>query len=280
MKKIVLVFLILLSFGLKAQEIEKTYYEDGTLQSEKTPTGAKVYYKDGKLMSEERLIEDNKSVFKNKTLVKIYWPNGKIMAKLGMIGYDFTNPTKLYYADGKLQIDWIHKKIKNKDDDLFSGTQKVYYKSGKLAEEVEIRNGKLAGKRVSHYPSGKIKTKGIFPEKGYGFYKVFYQNGDLAEKTTFKEGKFISGVRYDLKGREIKITDEELEKLNTLYSLTNIRNKDTGATPTWLLMFFTSDSKAAQKESKKLLDSDFDDGSNIYVLQLITTETIKNIYSK
>ena len=76
-----------------------------------------------------------------------------------------------------------HSKLKN-------DASVEYYKSGKLAKEVLLKNGKPEGIWKEYYESGQFKLEIIFKNgKSEGVSKCYHENGQLEYEGIYKDGK-------------------------------------------------------------------------------------------
>ncbi len=75
---------------------------------------------------------------------------------------------------------------------LNEGTWNFYHRESKQLMTIEnYKNGKLEGIRKVYFPSGKIAEEGIYKDgKREGIYKVYFENGVVSEESNFKNNEY------------------------------------------------------------------------------------------
>ena len=75
---------------------------------------------------------------------------------------------------------------------LNEGTWYFYHRESKQVMTIEnYKNGKLEGIRKVYFPSGKIAEEGIYKDgKREGIYKVYFENGVVSEESNFKNNEY------------------------------------------------------------------------------------------
>jgi antitoxin component YwqK of YwqJK toxin-antitoxin module len=139
-------------------EIQKEYYDNGTLKAEaehvdgKLDGVSKEYYINGKLKTEAYFKND-----KQDGMTKTYFENGNV-------------EREIYFKNG-IQID----------------TAKFYYLNGELKEISILNNGVKEGDYIEYHENGKIKLKGTLSNnKPAGHWTRYNQYGNLIDSTSFE----------------------------------------------------------------------------------------------
>lgn len=153
-------FMALSVFVSCSDNIQKSYWDDGTLKSE-------LRYKDGKL--------DGECVW--------YYSNGQKVLQ-AFYKDDLKEGHALrWYVDGVLQEDCWYKQ------DKLDSVYRSYSKKGKLASEEFYVDGKLNGASRKWYDNGQVFQEGQFVDGMMdGSWFIFYPSGALAGKAEYKMG--------------------------------------------------------------------------------------------
>jgi len=107
--------------------------------------------------------------------------------------------SKEYYETGEL------KRIANFKDDVLGGHYKTFYKSGKLAEDVELKNGvrfdvkglPYNGIEKTYHENGVVWEVWNYKEgRLEGLSKGHYENGNLEFEENYRNGRLQGEVKY------------------------------------------------------------------------------------
>lgn len=137
--------------------IEKTYYENGNIKTEKTFKSKKLnglskfYLEDGKVEKEQ--------MYKNGDLNGVstdYYKNGNLKTKKSYQSGKLNGISSSYLESGKIEKEQTYK------NDIKNGTSKIYYPSGALKSEAIIVNNKLNGISILYDEKGNILRKEKF----------------------------------------------------------------------------------------------------------------------
>ncbi|MCH9611950.1 MAG: hypothetical protein S4CHLAM102_04280 [Chlamydiia bacterium] len=141
--------------------VEVTYYEDGSLQSEKSYQNgvlhgrSKWYGRDQTLVSETLFQEG-----KREGATLRYYPNGDQYARL-------------YFSKDRLH-----------------GEQKYYFMNGTLRSSTLYYQGELEGMQKLYWPSGQLKRTTFYHlGKREGKQEIFFESGQRKEVAFYREGK-------------------------------------------------------------------------------------------
>ena len=242
------------------------YYENGKKKEEGTygPDGYKTgsyakYYDNGTVME---LRNDTtgvtaswfsggqkKSERSDRTGVSITWyENGQKAEE-----HDNTGSYTKWYEDGKTMelrrdsagaIQRIESYEQGGNSYIVTLTSPGHYltttfnNSGQKIEEAESApSGKTPpmyydGKFTSYYPGGKVKTTGLYYNKGLkeGTWSTFGEGGELLSKERYKLGqnlgRDISEIRELLEQKKRKLSEDELNKINWQLSHDNMSDEE------------------------------------------------------
>jgi uncharacterized protein len=115
------------------------------------------------------------------------------------------------------------------------GLQKVYYKNGKVFQELNYKNGLLQGPQTTYHKDGSIWDKqtyrsGLLMEGNYlknGWLRRHYKNGQLAMEAEYKDGRPIGEIKSYYENGKIKtiekIMDYEHSSLTTYNELGQVK---------------------------------------------------------
>ena len=121
------------------EEIRKTYYENGNIETERTFVDgvehgpAKGWFESGKL--EFEAFKENGLV---QGLVKNYYENGNLRIETNYIDQVKEGEEKLYYDTGQLA------RLNNYQNNQLNGLVEFYSKEGDLTDKVKYINGKIS----------------------------------------------------------------------------------------------------------------------------------------
>ena len=213
-----------------------TYYEDGSVQSQKYYVENKVHWTERIFNRKGQLIEvigyskgikNGQNIFfdENSNKVgeinyrfnnpdgsaKFYYPNGKLKAEINYYRGHKTGISRIYYKNG------ILKSEENLRNDIRNGVTKTFYENGNIKEEWNFKNGKPDGSSKTYYKNGVIS--GIINYKNgteEGISTYYYQNGNLKQEIFYTKGT-ISGTTKIYKedgtfDHEINYSDSNSDK--------------------------------------------------------------------
>jgi protein TonB len=90
--------------------------------------------------------------------------------------------------------------------------EQIYFKKGKLKQELIVTKGKrqiMSSK--SWHPEGQLHIEAAFKEgKKDGYFRSYYKTGQLKRNDEYKKGKLIKGVCYDDNGVEVPYYEFEV----------------------------------------------------------------------
>jgi antitoxin component YwqK of YwqJK toxin-antitoxin module len=170
MKKLLFILLLYVSFvGCGQNEIQKEYYEDGTLKGE-------ISYKDGE----------------KNGMTKWYHQNGQLSSEVNLTDGIPNGILKQFHENGQLGLEG--KLIDNKKEGLW----RWYYKNGKLKEETNYSQGVKNGSSIKYDVDGS-GGKGNFKNgKQDGLWKyclVIDEKGEHWMEINYKDGEQIGSTR-------------------------------------------------------------------------------------
>lgn len=209
---LLLTFILTLFYSSHSQEIERTYYQNGQIETEVRmeagkPNGEfKSYYMDGKLYSRGhykngKLDGEWRSYYQNGQLGQVsYFSNdtsigehrkyneeGNLIEKLIVDTINWTALIKTYYYDDKL-----HTIGEIGGDGKQIGKWKEFYNndSSTVAHICTFVNGKKTGEFNSFYENGQLNHIGQYVDDlNEGEWKSYYEDGKLQEIRRFDNGK-------------------------------------------------------------------------------------------
>ncbi|QNP52079.1 hypothetical protein H9L05_19665 [Hymenobacter qilianensis] len=78
-----------------------------------------------------------------------------------------------------------------------AGTWRTFYPDGKQVQTQETYvNGRLAGEKLTYYPTGAMKTKLLYENgRPTGLGQEFYASGKLKSETTYVKGLKVGAYR-------------------------------------------------------------------------------------
>ena len=185
-----------------------TYYENGTIQSQR-------YYVDGKVHWEEKIFGPEGQLLEIVTYLKggktglntifnqnggkiseitykdnqpegisrFYYDNGQLKAEISYRKARKNGVSKIYYQNGILKV------VETMIDDLREGITKTFYENGGTKEEWFFKEGGLDGSSKFFYKGGQLfGTKNYEHGKEEGLAQFYYKNGSLKEEITYHEG--------------------------------------------------------------------------------------------
>jgi len=147
----------------------------------------------GKQEVHESSLEMRDSLIYKKGEMKPFTGHEKALIQDKVIEYDVVNGIKqgdfkLYFPNGKLQIEGIVDKNKN------VGEWKYYYESGELESKGLFENDKPKGEWTWYYPSGKIKERGnYFEGNRIGTWQQFDETGIITDVQEFSLQDSVTG---------------------------------------------------------------------------------------
>jgi antitoxin component YwqK of YwqJK toxin-antitoxin module len=191
-------------FWRKTDSLGAKVYE-GTFKDDRPQGTFTYYYVDGKVKTISRFSEDGR-----KTRSVSYFKNGRMMARGNYINmkkdsiwlFYSENDTCLVsrepYSDGQLQ-----------------GIATTYYPDGKIAEQIEYRNGIKDGLWEQFFTTGKLKLKGAYSNgENIGPFIVYFPGGQIMMTGTYAEGHQDGEWRYyEESGKMVRQETYQLGKL-------------------------------------------------------------------
>ncbi len=193
---------------IKKSGLAISYYEDGSVQSQKYYVNNKIHWKEKIFNKNGQLIEiisyskgtrdgeniafDEKgrkiSILNYKYNIpdgpaRFYYENGQLKAEMNFEKGEKTGESKIYFKNGILKI---QEKLTHNVRD---GITKTYYESGGIKEEWAFKNGFLDGRSRFFFKDGTI-----FGEKSYekgleeGYTTLYYHTGKIKEEINYSRG--------------------------------------------------------------------------------------------
>ena len=215
--------------------IERTYYENGVLESE-------VFINNG-VMEGQYKSYYNEDIIKPKLFCNYvngvkhgeeieYYDNNQIAHTCNYVNGDLHGILKRYYSNGNLEceenyeynyregascyynknslldevinyindsMDGYYYKYNNDNEMVILETKCEYYKDEYMGES-------LVGDYINYYPNGQIKDICIYEDgRKNGEYKEFYDNGKLKAEGNYEHGNLVGyELRYDIDGNFIE----------------------------------------------------------------------------
>ena len=218
---------LLLFINISFAQVEKTYHENGKLESEgkydanKKRTGEwKDYYSNGQL---KQVASYKNGDFEGETVS--YHENGKLEGSGRMKDGWFDGEWKSYYDNGQLES------IKKYENTKLVGESKYYHRNGQLEASSKYINGKIEGDSKSYFKNGQLEKFHKFSngdpigewfdyyENGQlkrigkhnngnsnGEWKYYFENGKIQKIEIYEEGKFMNLTAYNNdKGEKLQI---------------------------------------------------------------------------
>jgi len=189
---------------LYAEDVHKTYYANGIIQSEAiiiSPKEAitRTYYENGNLQSENHMWHDEDMFVDSISLIdinklkkvelKVFYEDGRLTAKTVM-------------ANGSIQLELI---IVNPKETI----SRIYYENGQLRSETHMWYDEDMFDRYDEDIMSLLDIKNIKKAE----VKMFYENGQLTAKTVMAKGKVLSADYYDEEGNVLLKLDDEMKAL-------------------------------------------------------------------
>jgi len=203
--------------------LQKTFYPDGTLQSEETDSAAvkhglqKFYSEEGNLMKVIPFVSGvehgvSKEYNSEGTLITITTFRNGYFQKEEKINRVDRNGLKqgiyrTYYDSDVPKSEGMYK------DDKKDGIFKEYSPDGRIVSKEEYRNGELILEQKKeddkfevkrqYYNTGATKIVGTY-KKGVpeGTFRQYDENGNLEGAKIYKAGRVLREGKYDGQGRE------------------------------------------------------------------------------
>ena len=194
----------------------KTFYEDGSLQSEGNYKHGlkhgyfKEYDIEGNLLTAAKYLNDEKQVnvaeLKKLEVQTEYYPSGKVKVRAT---YKDDKPEGIwreYNEEGEIEKSYIYKNgvvigegiVTEKGEK--NGFWKEFYENGELRAEGEYNSDVKTGEWKYYHQNGKLEQIGSFTEDGAleGQWKWYYDSGITWREENYYEGK-LDGmyVEYD-----------------------------------------------------------------------------------
>lgn len=96
-----------------------------------------------------------------------------------------------YYSDG-----YKRSEASYNEDDNMEGTERYYFRSGKISQENTYVNGTLEGLSTGYHENGKKQVEIAYQDgERHGYKKYWYDHGQLEEEGWFQEGN-MQGTWY------------------------------------------------------------------------------------
>lgn len=153
-------FIVLSVIVACSDDVQKAYWDDGTLKSE-------LRYKDGKLNGD----------------CVWYYSNGKKALQAYYKDDLKEGHLMRWYVDGVLEEDCWYK------NDQLDSVYRSYSKQGKLVSEAYYDEGRQNGASRKWYDNGQVFQEGQFVDGMMdGSWFIFYPSGALASKAAYKMG--------------------------------------------------------------------------------------------
>jgi antitoxin component YwqK of YwqJK toxin-antitoxin module len=153
----------------------KLWYEDGTLQAEKSDSAGmqKIvrYHSNGQKKAEQFFVKGTI----NQGASKTWYDNGQIETEMVFEKGKLQGPFKSWHRDGKVSIEGIY------EAGDMNGEWKMYFENGNLTS-------------VENYEKGKR----------IGTWKYYYETGKQRSELIYKDYLVVSKTEWDEKG---KVTD-------------------------------------------------------------------------
>lgn len=114
------------------------------------------------------------------------------------------------------------------------GLQKMYYRDGKLAEEITYKNGKIDGLVKIFYSDGTLWEEQVYKEgllldennkPKNGVYKRFYKNGKLAKQVEYNQGLPYGESKSFYENGNIKVLEIFISQDNRIFKTYNEQGK-------------------------------------------------------
>lgn len=197
---ITLLCIIMLSPGLKSQDIRDTIFYD-KLYNE--ATRGNHYYMQVKTMTDDGFI------------LRTYYANSQLKTEETYKGKDtplIEGPTITYSEDGKI------KQINNFSKGAYEGEQKRYYDSGALYYVENYMDQKQHGERIVYYEDGSLKRKESFENDKLVYGNCYSMDGKdttyfpFYEFPEFNGGEnqriryLVDNIKYPRKARRMNIS--------------------------------------------------------------------------
>ncbi|MCB2410569.1 toxin-antitoxin system YwqK family antitoxin [Hymenobacter lucidus] len=100
--------------------------------------------------------------------------------------------------------------------DSISGTERVYYASGKLFLSISyarVATRLQEGISSTWYENGKLKSEVEFHAgERHGFYRIYFPNGKLEQEATFAYGVWQGGNRFTRGGKALPFYNSNLTR--------------------------------------------------------------------
>ena len=204
MNKFAVLFILLITFSFcrsqeKINQVDENGKKNGLwrgyFQESKRPKfegnfehgieiGTFNFYDDTKVKSiiATRTFSDN-----GKVAYSIFYDQNKNIVSEGKTVNRLNEGEWKYYHEASKDIKMIEKYENGK----LSGTKKLYYKSGNLAEETQYTNGKKNGLSKIYTEKGVVLEEAFFKNGQYDGLAIFREpNGNINSK-----GMFVDGVK-------------------------------------------------------------------------------------
>lgn len=194
--------LVFTMLSCSTKDVSKTYFENGTLESE-------IEIVDGK----------------KEGIQKLYFDNGELQAEVEWENGLQSGLSKFYYRNGNLKSEAVW------NNGVLNGFVKNYYESGGLQNEGVYKNNVQIGLFTLYYETG-IVLQTTFYKDGMrvGLQTVYNENGTKSSEKTFlniKGKERLTGViSYDAEGLQVDesvrvsiVVDSSTFELNNKISL-------------------------------------------------------------
>lgn len=146
--------------------------------------------------------EFNKS--NNLALVTFYTSKGAVISKGKMDNKTYVGEWLYYHKDSK-QV--MSQEFYNDKGEL-NGKKKVYYLSGKIAEESNYVNDKLEGKSVSYSEKGKVLRQESYKnDEFHGLFKNYDNAGNLISEGHYANDRKTGVWKFYQNGKLVETKD-------------------------------------------------------------------------
>lgn len=171
-----------------------------TFKNGKKNGPARFFHKNGQMKEKVDYAEDKK-----EGVEKYYDSSGnlkkEIPFKLGKAVFTFkavdSGKTFLFYQEGK-QIGakkWKYPEGISADALIPDGIYRSFYPSGKLGEELPLKNGTVDGMERTYWENGKVKGEVSYVEdKNKGLARSYSEEGKLQYESNMEDGQ-LNGLR-------------------------------------------------------------------------------------
>lgn len=125
-----------------------------------------------------------KQASKTLSLLKVYYPNGKVKSELPLKDGMLNGKGKYYFNTGSL------KEVVNFKDDYRHGTSTEYYKNGELYMVSEYVKGERTGWYKGYFSNGQLQGEGwLINNNKEGVWRFYSINGKISKEAFYLNNK-------------------------------------------------------------------------------------------